>query len=238
MIKQVSLSCILFSLLVWSNVSIAQTDKELEFNVVKKKVEIGLKPGYRFLYQNIAHPIEIIINDSVNQYSYKLAGGSIMETDSGTFITPEAKGVAILNIYEIRKGKEILIRSKKFAVLPEPKPYLRNKPTDNFMVDVLLLSGKLKGITTLSGKKIAVEVKSFTVVYMGKNNNFKSVNIIGNELSKEVCKEMLKLPNGSLIYFEKIMIELIPGYNAMIQSYRVTMETTNSKDLTNFGVGN
>lgn len=225
-------------MLAWSNTAIAQTDKELEFKVVKPKVEIALKPGYNFLYQNISHPIEIIISDSINKYTYKLAGGNINKTDSGTFITPEAKGEAILNIYEVKNGKELLIRSKKFAVLPEPLPYIRNKPTDNFMVDILLLSGKLSSVVDYQGKKILLVVKSFTVVYKGKENSFKSVNIVGDELPGTVCKEMVKLADGSLIYFENIMIELIPGYNAMIQPYRVTMQTTNSKDVTNMGIGN
>ena len=238
MIKQLRIKNILFFLLVGCTILNAQTNKELEFNVVKPKVEIALKPGYNFLYQNISHPIEIIISDSINKYTYKLAGGSINKTDSGTFITPEAKGEAILNVYEVKNKKEILVGSKKFIVLPEPLPYIRNKPTDNFMSDILLLSGKLNAITTYNGKKILLVVKSFTVIYKGKENSFKSVNIVGDELTKEVCKEMVKLPDGSLIYFENIMIELMPGYNAMIQPYRVTMQTTNSKDVTNMGIGN
>ncbi len=48
-IKQVIISCILFSLSVSGNVILAQNKKELEFNVVKKKVKIGLKPSYRYL---------------------------------------------------------------------------------------------------------------------------------------------------------------------------------------------
>ena len=40
------------------------------------------------------------------------------------------------------------------------------------------------------------------------------------------------------IFFENIAIELMPGYSAMIQPYRVTMQTTNSKDVTNMGIGN
>jgi hypothetical protein len=235
MIKQVFISCILFSLLVWSNTIIAQTNKDLEFNVVKPKVEINITPAYNYLYQNISHPLNIVIHDSLHQYVIKLAGGTLNETDSGTFITPEVPDEAILNIYEIKKGKEILVGSKKYTVLPEPMPFIRNKPTDSFINDVLLLTGKLDAITTLKGKKIVVEVKSFTVTYIDESSNFKSLDIIGNELTKEACKEMIKLTNGSLIYFENIMIELVTGYESIIQPYRVTMEVINSKDVIKIG---
>lgn len=235
MIKQIHISCILLSLLVWSNVLVAQTDKELEFNVVKPKVEITITPAYNYLYQNITHPIEIIIHDSLHQYIYKLAGGSVNITDTGTFITPAALDEAILNIYEVKKGKEILVGSKKYNVLPEPKPYLRNKPTDNVLLDMLLVSGTLKGVIIYKNKKFSIPVKSFTLVYKGNGNNFNSINVIGDEIPVENRKEIMKLANGAMIYFENIIIELIPGYETLIQPYRVSMEVIESKDVTKFG---
>jgi len=238
MVRQVIIGCILFSLLVWGNVSIAQTDKELEFNVVKPKVEITITPTYNYLYQNISHPIEVVVHDSLHQYVVKLAGGTVNETDTGTFITPEAKNEAILNVYEIKKGKEILVGSKKYLVLPEPKPYLRNKPTDNVLLDMLLVSGTLKGVVIYKRKKLSIPVKSFTVVYKGEGNTFKSVDVVGNEIPVPNRKEISKLANGAMIYFENIMIELMPGFEALIQPYRVSMEVIESKDVTNFGVGN
>ncbi|PCI98680.1 MAG: hypothetical protein COB15_05505 [Flavobacteriales bacterium] len=238
MIKQIVIACILLSLLIWSNALIAQTDKELEFNVVKPKVEIAITPTYNHLYQNIAHPIKIVVQDSLHTYIFKLAGGTINETDTGTFITPEARGEAILNIYEIRKGNEILVGSKKYLVLPEPLPYLRNKPTDNVLLDMLLVSGTLKGISLYQKKKIVLPVKSFTVVYKGEGNTFKSVNVLGNQIPVLNRKEIAKLSNGALIYFENIQIELMPDFEAQIQPYRVSMEVLESKGVTGFGVGN
>lgn len=237
MIKQISLKCILFSLLAWCNVLIAQTDKELEFNVVKPKVEIAITPTYNYLYQNIAHPIKIEVQDSLHTYIFKLAGGTINETDTGTFITPEAKDEAILNVYEVRKGNEILVGSKKYRVLPEPLPYLRNKPTDNVLLDMLLVSGTLKGVTTDNRKKLSLTVKSFTVVYKEDENSFKSVDVVGNQIPVPIRKEITKLSNGAMIYFENIKIELMSDFEAQIQPYRVTMEVVESKDVTNFGIG-
>ncbi len=237
-IKQVIISCILFSLSVSGNVILAQNKKELAFNVVKKKVKIGLKPGYRYLYQNIAHPIKIIIKDTLNKYTFKLAGGTITKTDSGMFITPEAPNEAILNIFEINKGKEILVGSKKYFVLPEPKPYLRNKPTNNTMLDVLLVSGTLKGVVIYNNKIITIPVKSFTVVYKGKGNSFKSIDVVGNKIPISNRNEIVTLANGAMIYFKNIKIELIPGYETLIQPYRVSMNVIKSKDVTNFSTGN
>ncbi|MCB9361350.1 MAG: hypothetical protein H6588_08615 [Flavobacteriales bacterium] len=216
----------------------AQTNKELEFNVVKPKVEVAINPNYNYLYQNIAHPIQVVINDSLHTYKLKLAGGTVNETDTGTFITPEAKDEAILNIYEVRKGSEILVGSKKYLVLPEPKPYLRNKPIDNVLLDMLLVSGELKGVVVYKRKKLTLPVKSFTLVYKNDENTFTSVNVMGNEIPVKNRKEILKLSNGAMVYFENIKIELMPDFEAQIQPYRVSMEVVESKDVTNFGVGN
>lgn len=219
------------------NYFFAQTDKELEFNVIKPKVEITITPSYKYLYQNIYHPIKVVVHDSLHTYTIKLAGGTVNETDTGTFITPEARNEAMLNIYEVRDGKEILVGSKKYPVLPEPKPYLRDKPTDNFLLDMLLVSGTLEGVIIYDIKKLSLPVISFTVVYK-EGNTFKSVDVIGNQIPVLNRKEIIKLTNGAMIYFKNIMIELMPGYEALMQSYRVSMEVIESKDVTKFGIGN
>jgi len=229
--KNLFLLTILFSV----NFLLAQTHKELEFNVVKPKVEFTVTPSYNHLYQNIAHPLKVEVKDSSHTYILKLAGGTYNETDTGTFITPEAKGEAILNVYEVKKGNEILVGSKKYTVLPEPKPYLRNKPTDNVLLDMLLVSGTLEGLVIHNRKKIVLPVKKFTVVYKGENDSFKSVNVVGNQIPIPNRKEIMKLSNGTMVYFENIKIELMPNYEVFIQPYRVTMDVVESKDVTRFG---
>lgn len=224
-------------LLFCVNILFAQTGKELEFNVVKPKVDISITPAYNFLYQHLSHPVKIVVDDSLHQYVYKLAGGTINETDTGTFITPEAKNEAILNVYEIKKGKEILVGSKKYLVLPEPKPYLRNKPTDNVLLDILLVSGTLKGVSEFERKKLTLPVTSFTIEYQGEGSLFKSVDVIGNEIPLPTRKDIMKLQNGAMIYFENIMIELMPGYETEIHSYRVSMEVKENSEVKSFGIG-
>jgi len=230
MLKYVCSICFVFIAVT----AFSQNGKELEFNVVKPKVKIGVKPNYKFLFQNLSHPIQIIISDTINNYVTKLAGGTINETDSGTFIIPEIDKEVILNVYELNEEKkETLIRSKKYHVLPEPEPYLRNKSTDNFLLEMLLVSGKLKGVTNYKGKKIISDVKSFTVVYRSKVG-FKSVEVVGNNIPIVNREEISELPNGTLIYFEDIMIELIPGYETMIKPYRITMEVIDGRDVTKY----
>ena len=224
-------------IIIFSN-SLFSQNKELVFNVVKSEVKIGLTPSYNYLYQNIAHPIKIEIEDTLHNYITKLAGGSINETDSGTFITPEANKEAILSVYEVKKGKEVLVGSITYVVLPEPKPYLRGKPTDNVLQDMLLVSGKLKGVSIYNRKKVASKVVSFTVVFKNKANAFTSVKVLGNQIPVPTRKEITKIGNGALIYFEDIRIELLPDYSALIQPYRVTMEVIDGKDVTNIGIGN
>jgi len=217
-------SCALFS----------QADKKLEFHIVKPQVSINIEPAYSYLFQHISHPIKIEVEDSLHTYIYKLAGGSISETDSGMFIIPETRGEVILNVFEVKAGNEILVFSKNYLVLPEPKAYLRRKPTDNVLEDMLLVSGVLKGVTTYNRKKYTLPVKSFTVVYKDGENRFKSVAIVGNKIPVPTRKEITKLPNGSMIYFESIIIELMPRFEAQIQPYRVTMNITESKDITSY----
>lgn len=216
----------------------SQTNKELEFNVVKPKVGVSVKPNYKFLFQNISHPIQISINDSINNYVIRLAGGTVNETDSGTFLIPEVGKEVILNIYVLKEGSEKLIRSKKYPVLPEPQAYLRNKPTDNFLLEIMLVSGKLTGVTTYRGEKIVLKVKSFTVVYRSKDTGFKSVKVVGNNIPIPNREEISELSNGALIYFRDIMVELIPGYEAVIKPYRITMEAIDGSDATKFRTGN
>jgi hypothetical protein len=226
---------ILFIFIFTSGCLLSQS-KELEFKVIKPKVEITVSPSYNFLYQNISHPIKVEIKDTLHHYIVKLAGGTYTQTDTGTFITPEAKSEAILNLYEVKKGTEILVGSKRYIVLPEPKPYLRNKPTDNVLLDMLLVSGTLKGISMYKQKKIVLPVKSFTVVYKGNNDSFKSVDVVGDQMPVPIRKEIGKLSNGAMIYFEKINVELFPGCNVLIQPYRVTMEVIEG-GVTNYGIG-
>ena len=223
-------------LLIYANTLFSQ-ETNLVFNVVKPEVKIALSPSYNYLYKNIAHPINIEVEDTTMRYITKLAGGTINATDSGTFITPEISKEVILNVYQLKDGKEILVGSKKYYVLPEPKPYLRGKSTDNVLQDMLLVSGVLKGISIYKGKKLAVEVKSFTVVFKNERDAFTSVKVVGNQIPIPTRKEITKLADGSLIYFEDIMIELMPGNNVLIQPYRVTMQVIESKDVTGIGIG-
>jgi hypothetical protein len=228
---------VIFFLLILSALNIfAQT---LEFNVVKSKVKLTTLPKYDFLFQHIAHPLTISVSDSSRKFKYELAGGIINETDSGFYIIPEAMDIAVLNIYEIRKNKEELVYSLEYKVLNEPKIYLRGKPTDMVLTDVLLLSGKLEAISVNKNEQLKFDVVSFTVLYKeNEKDTFKSLDVMGNSLPVITRKEISKLPNGSLIYYENIKVKLTEEIIRSVASFRVTMEKTESKDVLNFDVGN
>jgi len=224
--------------LIYFNVekSFAQT---LEFNVVRPKVKIETTPKYDYLYQHIAHPIIITVSDENRKFRFELAGGEINQTDSGMFLVPQANDIAVLNIYEQRKGNEELVFSLKYNVLKEPKAYLRNKPTDMALSDVLLLSGKLEAASKNKNEAIKLEVLSFTVIYKDIDKDaFKSVVVIGNSIPVATRKDMAKLPNGSMIYYENIKVKLNENITTLIAPYRVTMELTEGKGVTDFGIGN
>lgn len=220
-----------------SSVGFAQTNKHVEFKVVKPKIETSLTPDYNCLYQNLPHPISGYIMDTTHQYVTRLAGGRIIFTDTNMILIPEVVGEAILNLYQINKGVERLVFSKRYIVLPEPKVQIRGKQTDNYLHNILLVSGKLKGVTSLGSKRVILKVTSFTVEYL-KDGAFKRVEVIGNSLPIPVRKEIAKLPHGSMIYYEDIKAQLLPGFNVPLQPYRISSVVIDPKEVTKFGLGN
>lgn len=216
----------------------AQDSTGLVFKVVKPQLVVKVSPAYNCLYQNLPHPISITIEDTANTYITRLEGGTINVTDSGTFLIPEAKKEAILCVYKVENGEETMVKSKKYLVLPELLPELRNKPTDNFLPDVLLVSSPLKAASTYNKKKVVVKVSSFVVNYRVEGGGFNEAIVKGDMLPVDVRKEMVKGPDGSLVYFSEVMVELTPGFFTEIQSYRITMQKLNPADVMRFGTGN
>ena len=234
---QVMLVCGLLSLCL-AGIMRAQDSTNLVFKVVKPELRGKVTPVYNCLYQNLPHPISIFIEDSINTYLTKLAGGSINVTDSGTFLIPQTKGEAILSVYKVENGVETMVKSKKYLVLPELLPEIRNKPTDNFLAHVLLVSSPLKAASSYKRKKVVVKVVSFSVNYRGEGGKFNEVNVVDDMLPIDIRKDMAKGPDGSLVYYSDIMVELIPGFITQIQSYRITMQKLNPADVMRFGTGN
>ncbi|TXB66187.1 hypothetical protein FRY74_06335 [Vicingus serpentipes] len=215
--------------------SINLSAQEYEFNVERPKVEITTSPSYGYLYQNISHPINITVSDSNRNFRYELAGGEFLVTDTGSFLIPHAKNEANFNIYEQYKGTERLVYSINYVVFDEVKAYLRGKPSDVAMLDVLLLSGKLEAVSKAKNKLLTYDVKSFTLIYKDlKSDGFISLDVEGNSIPITTRKIMVNLPDGSLIYYENIKVELENSITATIAPYRVTMQTMNAKGVQSF----
>jgi hypothetical protein len=215
---------------------VSQPKEKLTFNVVKENVNISISHSYNCLYQSLPHPISIKTNDSSGNYIKRLAGVTINETDSGTFLVPQASKEALLTVYEVKNGIEKLIMTKKYLVLPEPKLQIRNKPTDNFLMNILLVSGTLKGITQLGQKKIVLKVTSFKVLYTDINGEPRSDSVIGNTVPITTRKEIAKLSDGALIYYENIVLQITPDFETELQPYRITSEVVDPKTTTKFGL--
>jgi hypothetical protein len=213
----------------------AQDSTNLVFKVVKPQLVVKVSPAYNCLYQNLPHPISITIEDTTNTYVTRLAGGRVNVTDTGTFLIAETKAVAILCVYKVENGVEAMVKSKKYLVLPELLPEIRNKPTDNFLAHVLLLSSPLKAASSYKRKKVVVKVSSFVVDYRGEGGKFNKAIVTGDMLPIKVRKDMAKGPDGSLVYYSDIMVELIPGFVTQIQSYRITMQKLNPADVMQYG---
>ncbi len=214
--------------------SLTVVGQKYEFNVERPKVEITTRPSYPYLFQNSKHPLKIEVSDSTRNFRYELAGGELLETDSGLFMLPQSPNEAFLNIYETYKGNEKLVYSLKYIVADEPKALLRGKPTNSAILDVLLVSGELSAITKINNIKIPIEVKSFSVIYP-EGDSFKEVLIKGDKLPVPIRKELMKLTDGTLIYYENIKVE-INNVNVTIPSYRATIKIVKSGDVKSFGL--
>ena len=116
-------------------------------------------------------------------------------------------------------------------------PEIRNKPTDNFLAHLLLVSSPLKAVSSYKRKKVVVKVSSFVVNYRGEGGRFSKVIVNGNMLPVDVRKDMAKGPDGSLVYYDDILVELIPGFFTKIKSYRITMQKLNPADVMEYGTG-
>lgn len=207
-----------------------QQTKELEFVVVKPKVEIQLWPRYNFLFQNVQTEVKIVLKnkDPDRTYRYELAGGEIEQQDSLWLLMPIVDQEVYLNIYAQNGSQEKLVFSVPYLVKPEPKPYLGNAGSDTVLVDMLLIPGRLTARS--DGIRGELPVTSFEAFYVLKGKSRK-VEIEGDRLPRDVRKELTMLPAGSLITYTKIRVQLQEDFGAYISSFRVTMDKMSSKDV-------
>lgn len=220
MIKQVCIGCILFSLLVWGNVSIAQTSKELEFKVVKPKSEIKIEPSYKYLIHEAPHKISVVSKDKNAVLKLKLAGGSVLIRDTDTVLVAEnlnGNGV-MLKVYDVSDGQEKLLTTKNYDVISRPELYIKNKLIGiqefktldtNFFSNTLELKAKYKN-TYVS---FDLQSFSFEIIYKGTIYNWK---INGNRLHQNALRKLQECYNPNLrIYFELMEFELSSGEKQM-----------------------
>jgi hypothetical protein len=220
MIKQIHISCILLSLLVWSNVLVAQTNKELEFNVVKPKSDVKIEPSYQYLIYEAPHKISVVSKDKNTVLKLKLAGGSVLIRNTDTVLVAEnlnGNGV-MLKVYDVSNGQEKLLATKNYDVIPRPELYIENKLIgiqefntldSNFFSNTLELKAKYKNTY------ISFELLSFSFGMTCKGT-YHEWRVKGNKLHKEALGKLYECcrPNVK-IYFERMEFKLGTGETQM-----------------------
>ena len=208
----------------------AQDKKDLEFVVVKPKVVVAVWPRYDFLFQHAQTEVKIELKnaDPDRTYRYELAGGEVEQRDSLWLLMPIVNRNVYLNIYEMNGTQENLVFSLPYQVKPEPKPFLGNVGSDSVLVDMLLIPGRLTARS--EGVRGELPVSSFEAFYVLKGES-RVVEVKGDRLPRDVRIELTQLPQGALITYSKIRVELWEGFGAYIASYRVTMDKMDSKSI-------
>lgn len=225
-------NCVLIVLFAMASIVNAQTDSVYVFKFKKKQIGCDISPKYNFLFQNVNHPIKL--NTEIVDYDLELFGGSVLQTDSGLFLKPIAPKEAIFKVATKQNNKDTVVFLKSYNVLPEPKAYLRNKPTDNAMQDILVLSAELKVYSFYKEKKIALPVKSFKLVYPTTSRSFESMDIKGSFIPVDLRKTLVDLPEGTMLYYENIMVELDKDFEVEIAPYRITFIKINPAEVIRF----
>jgi len=218
--KQAYISCLLLTLLVWGNVVVAQTNKQLEFNVVKPSVGVSLVPSYEYLIHETPHKISVVSKDNNAVLKLKLAGGSVLIRDNDTVLIAEnlnGNGV-MLKVYDISDGEEKLLTTKSYDVIDRPELYIDNQKVGFKLAGVLdtnLFSKTLELKAAYKNTLITFKLESFNFSMLSQGTLY-MWSIKGNRLHKKALKKLHDgyYPNMKA-YFEKMAFEFTPGEKQM-----------------------
>ncbi len=202
-----------FSMLIaFSGVS-----QEHTFNIKKESQTIYINTQYASLFRNALHPFRYTLsNQDTAGYKLNLIGGEVIEKDSGLFLKPMAIPEVLLEIIDPEGN---VVYTKQYPVRPEPQAMIAGARTDSVLLDMILLTNR---IYAKSANLKPFRVKSFEVIYGDRIRKLK-----GDKLKGQARIDISNLPEGSLIEFRNIIIEVFDALELEIAPYFVTMNRVN-----------
>ncbi|UTW61535.1 hypothetical protein KFE98_16175 [bacterium SCSIO 12741] len=226
--NQIRKSTLLVFILVLTLGINTRSQTHTEFKVERPKTPIVFDPEYRYLFQNVEHPMFFTVEDSTKNFTLEVLGGTLRKSGDTTWIRPLQNDTVWLQIFDSTAEGIELTAIRRFKVYPELKPYIQQVPSDSFLFDLQLVPNRI--YAAAPNYKQRLRVTSFTVNYIGPEGS-RSVDVEGDMLPPEIRKELGSLNRDVFVRYTNIRVSFGRGLTARIANYNITLITTKGKKM-------
>ena len=179
------------------------------------------------LYMGLDNPVTISYSGSA-KVIIRITNGTVTPNqEKGKYIVKVYSGnEAILSLYKLRGGKEILVGEKKYRIKRIPDP---------IAMACGMKEGSVKKATLLAAPFVIAKYENFDfdmkinvysfVVTVNVAGEFKSYLYYGNQLSIEQLSMIERLKNNARVIFEDIKCKMPDGTTRILNPVNLKVQT-------------